>query len=1408
MSCCLLEFCRVQELKAVREFLFQDQQNSRPALEDKKAENELAWDDSDWGSWDNPEANKEASNIDTGVEEADSAPVSAPWLQDCVVSLSPCSDLMVVARNHKAVFLSAKWRTDDGGREEMNLAVSWSGTLSTEEGESVSSVICIPLASQKRSSTGRPDWTCIVVGFSSGYVRFYTETGVLLLAQLLNEDTVLRLKCRTYEIPRHTGVTEQHEELSILYPAALVTIDGFSLFQSLRACRNQVARAAAAGSEVVQPPPLAYKKWGLQDMDTIVDHSSVGVMTLCVFDQMKNASILGGFHASVKGSPPAMSQYITVGGGPYTGFYYAVEGSSQPLLSHVALAVASKLTSALFSAASGWLGWKKQSEEETTQKQKPKVEPATPLAVRFGLPDSRRHGESICLSPCNTLAGVTDDFGRVLLLDVGRGIAIRMWKGYRDAQLGWVQVSEGRGERDTSPSVPIPRRYAQFLVIYAPRRGILEVWGTQQGSRVGAFTVGKHCRLLYAGYRLMGVNSVTSQGWQLHTQQVCLFDPATGAIRTVTVPFHLALSDKKSERAKDMHLLKRLATLLKNRELDPDILESEAQSILLDIKHPAIKKQALESLLANRSAPVSCLTSITRSLLASLKTQDPEAVDEVLLQLCSSQLKLLQLYTDIHQLHLHMDTITTHTEPGKGGAGLEEEIVAGLEEELARVSITLQRYTQVTSGSRHSVSFAQDSPDASLPVQTFLSQMECEGEKISVVSRPDADWTQLGSFLFWGSLTGRVPLQKVCDTLQETGISPQQLLSLLLSVWLHKEKEVLKRPETVRHLHSLLTALSSMTGAVEESWDGQCVSPWWQQVRSACVQSHSAAAALLAAIVSHHAAKARITSLAQAKFQSEWEAVSLELEQWAVCVRQLEDVLALQTMLCMPPPQGTPGGATPHCSVKSLLEAGRGGIADSVAKWVFRQALVPGQLKDMLQWRGEADTTEQPLQTVQGEGEKSQKDADFDRAAELLVSVCQRFPDSLCPDLLFAHCCWEYVVQWNKDPEEGRYLCWAVEHLKLVSSPHIQLGISSMMWNTFIVKRFSAFAFLIEKVGKTPKDRLCRRDVGMGDAAVTSFMGSCVQLLQILMEVQVTTGQMHTVGQIKRLTCTTAAQADSGVEEVAPPELCVEEVWGGAEGPASIAELALEQKGVHYPLVQHHCVLASLLHAAMAFGLRVKPLSLFDSKGKNAFFRDLGSIQLMPSGDMDPGLVSARQEFLLRVLNGWVKTQVETQVDDGEGKDPASAQPDSGSSKETWPTLCLDLGLLLQVNPDILLRHLVCELYSQGLDARAEQVMLEVEDKDVLGSQLLVITGQRLSYSLLHSQTQTQPAMELLARLPPTLCTWLKAMDPSELACQAVPLTQTSRLVSRLIEILPENHGQYSLALHLLEAVDALQGDD
>lgn len=48
---------------------------------------------------------------------------------------------------------------------------------------------------------------------------------------------------------------------------------------------------------------------------------------------------------------------------------------------------------------------------------------------RHGLHDKRRQGESVILSPDNHMAVTTDSFGRVILFDVLRGIAVRIWKG-------------------------------------------------------------------------------------------------------------------------------------------------------------------------------------------------------------------------------------------------------------------------------------------------------------------------------------------------------------------------------------------------------------------------------------------------------------------------------------------------------------------------------------------------------------------------------------------------------------------------------------------------------------------------------------------------------------------------------------------------------------------------------------------------------------------------------------------------------------------------------------------------------------------------------------------------------------------------------------------------------------------
>ncbi|NXD07086.1 RBGPR protein, partial [Nothocercus nigrocapillus] len=166
------------------------------------------------------------------------------------------------------------------------------------------------------------------------------------------------------------------------------------------------------------------------------------------------------------------------------------------------------------------------------------------------------------------------------------------------------------------------------------------------------------------------------------------------------------------------------------------------------------------------------------------------------------------------------------------------------------------------------------------------------------------------------------------------------------------------------------------------------------------------------------------------------------------------------------------------------------------------------------------------------------------------------------------------------------------------------------------------------------------------------------------------------------------------------PALGTEDAWLSAEGPVSIVELALEQKRVHYPLVEHQFVLCTVLYVIMRFALKsVKPLSLFDSKGKNAFFKDLTSIQLLPSGDMDPNISSMRQQFLAKVVSAVVQSLCSSQKTKGASEEelfPLEKEKD-------WPTLVVDLAQHLQICEDTVRRLYVCELYNYGMDHLGEE---------------------------------------------------------------------------------------------------------
>lgn len=88
------------------------------------------------------------------------------------------------------------------------------------------------------------------------------------------------------------------------------------------------------------------------------------------------------------------------------------------------------------------------------------------------------------------------------------------------------------------------KRYALYLIIYAPRRGLLEVWGCQQGIRVAAFNVGKNSKLIYPGYFMLTLNGSLCNQSLKSSQNQCFLIDESGTIKILQIPFHLILRFK------------------------------------------------------------------------------------------------------------------------------------------------------------------------------------------------------------------------------------------------------------------------------------------------------------------------------------------------------------------------------------------------------------------------------------------------------------------------------------------------------------------------------------------------------------------------------------------------------------------------------------------------------------------------------------------------------------------------------------------------------------------------------------------------------------------------------------------------------------------------------------------------
>eukprot|EP00299_Pterocystis_sp_00344_P017457 c8740_g1_i1.p1 GENE.c8740_g1_i1~~c8740_g1_i1.p1 ORF type:complete len:253 (+),score=35.87 c8740_g1_i1:452-1210(+) len=202
----------------------------------------------------------------------------------------------------------------------------------------------------------------------------------------------------------------------------------------------------------------------LSSQDKINDISEAGRN----LSKLLSVSLSGDLDESSE--PPKLSQhfYIAVGAQPMICTYCAENKtfSARQIVSAVARSVKSY--------ASSWVPtrWARNTEQ-----------PAPRLHVFISahceLRDGTREFVSVVSEAKFGLAAACDTLGRVLLVDTKRGVCLRIWKGYRDAQCCILARPDPNDSLQTQP----------FLVIYAPRRSLVEVWRLAAGERVFAVTI-------------------------------------------------------------------------------------------------------------------------------------------------------------------------------------------------------------------------------------------------------------------------------------------------------------------------------------------------------------------------------------------------------------------------------------------------------------------------------------------------------------------------------------------------------------------------------------------------------------------------------------------------------------------------------------------------------------------------------------------------------------------------------------------------------------------------------------------------------------------------------------------------------------------------------------------------------
>jgi hypothetical protein len=184
--------------------------------------------------------------------------------------------------------------------------------------------------------TNYVDWTCIVVGLSTGILQFYSDNGALLYEKNLNNEPILNI--------RIFG-----DELTIFYQSCIIVYQVSHLVPLLKSLKEMFNKAKTTKIDLMDKDYMVmYKKWDYKNKEMqISDGLMVSQKKTCLFDHLVSEGLELGFTKKYRNTPTQSAHVISTGARPYVNFHSAREGFKQQGLTDVAKSIANKITSKL-----------------------------------------------------------------------------------------------------------------------------------------------------------------------------------------------------------------------------------------------------------------------------------------------------------------------------------------------------------------------------------------------------------------------------------------------------------------------------------------------------------------------------------------------------------------------------------------------------------------------------------------------------------------------------------------------------------------------------------------------------------------------------------------------------------------------------------------------------------------------------------------------------------------------------------------------------------------------------------------------------------------------------------------------------------------------------------------------------